>query len=205
MLLSDMRKFPHIFLAVLFIFAFPAFVFGADEKQPQWYEIIGGVLAIPATIIGVVYSYILLKKTNLESKKIQLEIKEKEQVIVEQNIVQSEQVKEIVKPFFRTQLVHQIILRYIILELISRLFSLFAGGYSFLLSGISVVTYNNMTSETSRTIFGVVITFLQFLPQLGFALIFIFIGYPLFKDVNKTLGIDLKGIFFSSSKRKVVE
>lgn len=205
LVIDYMRKFSCIFLASLFLSACPVLVYGADEKQPQWYEIIGGVLAIPATIIGLAYSYILIKKTNLESKKIELEIREKEKIIVEQGVSQSEQVKEIVKPFVRTQLVHQIILRYIILELIVRLFSLFAGSYNFLISGITVVAYDNLLSQTNSTIFRVVITILQFLPQIGYALIFIIIGYPLFKDVNKILGIDIKAIFFSPFKRKAVE
>lgn len=43
---------------------------------PQWWEVIVGILAIPATAIGLIYSWILIQKTTLEAQKIKLEILE---------------------------------------------------------------------------------------------------------------------------------
>jgi hypothetical protein len=43
-----------------------------------WYQIAAGVLAIPATILGIAYSYLLIGKTRLEARKTELEIQEKE-------------------------------------------------------------------------------------------------------------------------------
>jgi len=189
-------------LSLLFIlFVCPVIVFGQDAaKMPQWYEIIGGILAIPVTLIGIAYSYILIKKTKLESRKIDLEIREKEDILFEKGVTQSEEVKKIVKPFITTQIIQQIILRYIILELLSRLFGIFAGGYSFLLNSIGI-TVNNFF-RGNDIIFGMAITFFQFLPQIGYTLITIAIGYPLFKDVNKILGIDIKKVFLSPFKKQ---
>ena len=42
---------------------------------PHWYEQATGILAIPAAVIGCAYSYLLIKKTQLESRKLELEIK----------------------------------------------------------------------------------------------------------------------------------
>lgn len=142
----------------------------------------------------------MIKKTNLESRKIELEISEKEDLITEKGITRSEELKEIVAPFARTQIIHQIILRFIILELISRLFGVFAGGYNFFINGIAVITFNNLPLNPS--LLNILIMVLQFLPQVGFALISIFIGYPLFKDVNKILGLDIKAMLFPFFKRK---
>jgi hypothetical protein len=47
-------------------------------KVPTWYEQASGILAIPITIIGAAYSYVLIKKTRLEVRKTELEIREKE-------------------------------------------------------------------------------------------------------------------------------
>src|SRR5258708_32839631 len=52
---------------------------------PEWWEIVTGVLAIPATILGLAYSYVLIQRTRYEIPKIQaeteklaLEIREKQ-------------------------------------------------------------------------------------------------------------------------------
>ena len=45
------------------------------EKVHQWYEVVGGILAIPVAIFGLAYSYILLTKTRLEVRKTELEIR----------------------------------------------------------------------------------------------------------------------------------
>jgi hypothetical protein len=47
-----------------------------SPKQPEWYEKVTGVIAIPAAIIACAYSYLLIKKTRLESRKIELEIEQ---------------------------------------------------------------------------------------------------------------------------------
>jgi len=44
----------------------------------QWWEIIVGILSIPAAIIGLFYTFVLIKKTLLEARKTKLEILEKE-------------------------------------------------------------------------------------------------------------------------------
>jgi hypothetical protein len=47
----------------------------ADASQPpHWYEQVTGVIAIPAAIVALAYSYLLIRKTQLESRKLELEI-----------------------------------------------------------------------------------------------------------------------------------
>lgn len=56
-------------------------VLTSESAQPHWWQIATGILAIPAAIIGLVYSYALVKKTRLEAVKIELEIREKQSQI----------------------------------------------------------------------------------------------------------------------------
>jgi hypothetical protein len=48
-----------------------------DASSEPWYKIATGVIAIPTAMLGLLFSYRLLRKTNLETKKLQLEIDEK--------------------------------------------------------------------------------------------------------------------------------
>jgi hypothetical protein len=42
-----------------------------------WYQVAAGIIAVPAAVIGLPYTWILLRKARLESKKVELEILEK--------------------------------------------------------------------------------------------------------------------------------
>lgn len=47
-------------------------------QELSWWQVGAGVLSIPATLLGLAYTWALIRKTKLESRKIQLEIVEKE-------------------------------------------------------------------------------------------------------------------------------
>ena len=47
-----------------------------QPAPPQWWEIIVGIISVPASIVGLVYSIILIQKTRLETQKTRLEILE---------------------------------------------------------------------------------------------------------------------------------
>ncbi len=67
-------------------------------KSPEWYEVIGGILAIPAAVLGLAYSYILIRKTRLESRKTELEIREKELALEALPDVERSRAKDIIAP-----------------------------------------------------------------------------------------------------------
>jgi len=50
----------------------------ASGASMPWWQVISGVLAIPATMLGLVYTYRLYQKTHLEMRRLELEITEKE-------------------------------------------------------------------------------------------------------------------------------
>ena len=43
----------------------------------EWYTVVGGIIAVPIAIIGAVATLYTIRKTNLESRKILLDIEEK--------------------------------------------------------------------------------------------------------------------------------
>src|SRR5579864_3199307 len=51
------------------------------SEPPQWYEVVTGVIAIPAGLLGLVYAHAVYQKTKRESRKLDLEIAEKEVAI----------------------------------------------------------------------------------------------------------------------------
>jgi hypothetical protein len=53
---------------------------GDQATQPLvWWQVVTGVLAIPAAILGLVYSFFQIQKTRLETRKIALELQRTEQ------------------------------------------------------------------------------------------------------------------------------
>ena len=54
------------------------FLFGAvASPPPQWWQVWQGILAIPAVVVGLVYSWLLIQKCRLEISKLKTEIAEK--------------------------------------------------------------------------------------------------------------------------------
>jgi len=47
-------------------------------KPIPWWQVVTGIIDIPAAVVGLIYTYRLSAKTRLESRKLQLEILEKE-------------------------------------------------------------------------------------------------------------------------------
>src|SRR5260221_7123073 len=72
---------------------------------PEWWEIVTGVLAIPAAILGLAYSYVLIQKTRYETPKLQaetekiaLEIREKRNRLSSAAIAEQNLLLEAVRP-----------------------------------------------------------------------------------------------------------
>ena len=96
-------------------------------KSSNWWEVVASILAIPATLIGIVYSYILIKKTQLDTRKTELEIREKERQLQEKppiTLEQQEILDRYVKPVVADRKVLSLLPRFIILYLILSLWRL---------------------------------------------------------------------------------
>lgn len=60
----------HRFILTTFLFI-PSILFAGEEvvKEPHWWEVIGGILAIPVALLSLAYSYVLIKKLGLKRGK----------------------------------------------------------------------------------------------------------------------------------------
>jgi hypothetical protein len=181
----------------------PAVEQSNNGQQPQWWEVASGIVAIPVALMGLAYSYILIKKTNLESKKIQLEIVEKQSKLKDKKVNESEKSHLVATALVENQLAFNIILRFILLNLIYSIWEYVTRGYNILIQGLSIAmniaaaNYHTSFSESFLIFSYVLGNILTFLPQIGSLMIFLGLGWPLFKDVNRLLGIDIKSVFLS--------
>mgnify|MGYP001827796085 CR=1 FL=1 len=173
---------------------------GPDPKH--WWEIIGGVIAIPVALIGIAYSYVLIRKTRLESRKMELEIAEKEQAIEKVVGESSGEVQRLIKPLIESKNVQFLLLRFVILFLLIEGWSLVEKGFSLIMGGMYLGISSLTDMELSDDNPWVLIPFLIMtnLPQIGYWIVFIAIGWPLFRDVNQILGLNLRELFRWRSK-----
>lgn len=190
------------FLAASSITPNIVFAIADESKSPQWYEIAGGIIAIPAAIIGIFYSIELIKKTRLESQKAELEINEKRQRLKDQFHEASPESKLLIDPIIKGNQIQLIILRFILLyitiqfwDLAAELFGLLNSG---ILYGIQSVNYDLISDSTFQLIYYFTISKL---PSIAKWIIIIGLGLPLFKDISRILKVDLKKILLPWSKK----
>ncbi len=175
----------------------------AASKSPQWYEVVVGIIAIPAAILGLAYSYILIKKTKLESRKTELEIKEKEQALNDIGEVESAQARAIIEPIVSDKIWKLLLLRFALLYVTLKLWDLISSVFTFLMGGMFLgakqVT-DNMKVDENWIVWPFYL--LSNLPQIVTWLIVLGIGWPLFKDLNTYLQIDIKSLLMPWRKDK---
>jgi len=72
------RRHRALILACLFLIQ--AVIRAADDpsKPLEWWQVGAGIIALPAGILGLLFSYYQIQKTRLESRKLELELQEKE-------------------------------------------------------------------------------------------------------------------------------
>jgi hypothetical protein len=202
-------------LFALFCFPVTAFAQGGGGAPEPWYKIATGVIAIPAALIGLIFSYRLLRKTNLEARKLELEIQEKQERF--ESAADSEglqALKELAEPVGINQRFSILILRFIILELTLRLWNFIPFVVNKILSFASyslffVVTPGSFNPDP-RSITGVTVLLAPQIVNVAFDVVYWFIvfgfGWPLLKDVGSVMGISFSGIFdlpfFWKRKRK---
>jgi hypothetical protein len=68
----------------------------------EWYKIATGIIAIPAALLGVLISWNMVRKTRLETRKLQLEIDDRERTLVETSKGESD-VPLVLAPFSESQ------------------------------------------------------------------------------------------------------
>jgi len=190
------------------------------SQELAWWQVVTGILAIPTTIIGLAYSYILIKKTNLdmekthaEIEKIALEIREKRETLhlnSGQESATEDSLTALIQPIFQNRMAIVLLLRFAIFSVIVMMWLSLEGLLEFVLvSGILGTGYIFGVNEREfdfehhpvLTTFALVI---KHAPQGLFFLLTVALGLPLFRDINRLLGISTGGVsrFRSNQLRK---
>jgi hypothetical protein len=175
----------------------------AEVAKPiPWWQVATGILAIPAAVIGLIYTYRLSAKTRLESRKLQLEILEKEGkrphleagVIKQEDLSQSRQAIAA-----RTQ---DFIVRFIILyltlvgwDLIKSIMQPFENASIAWL----INTHRINTSNNWLTVFW--LSWINQVGDFGRWLIYILFGWPLLSDIARSVGLRPPSFFRRHRRR----
>lgn len=168
---------------------------GSEPKQAHWWEIATGILAIPAAVVGLVYSYVLVKKTRLEVRKTELEIREKEAQLQSLSKPEREVAERIVAPLVRSQVWQYFVLRFILMYIVLGLWGLVEDVFSFLFRGTLATVQSVFHVNFEKPWIIIPLVLLQQTPKIGYWLLFFALGLPLFKDVNGVIGLRLRELF----------
>ena len=166
----------------------------AAAKPPQWWEQVPGILAIPAALLGLAYSYILIRKTRLEAHKTELEIIEKQKALGLLAQSQSEAAKQIVRPIIEGRQGQLLVLRCVLLYAVLTLWGAVESAFGFLLGLAFMGVQTAIKLDFNNPWIMFPSYFLKSLPKAVSWIIAIGIGWPLFRDLNAFLHIDLKSI-----------
>jgi hypothetical protein len=171
---------------------------GAPPKDPLWYEKASGILAIPATLIGFAYSYVLIKKTNLEAQKTQLEIREKIQALHDQPATEITVHHETAQAPLINFTIGSLLLRYVLLELILSLSDIVREPISYLFNaltvGLSIAMNSQFSGMLGQALVFAISQFGAILGSLIYWTIFFILGWPLFKDILRFFNVSTAGM-----------
>lgn len=158
---------------------------GQVPKPVHWWEIVAGIIAIPAGLLGLYYTYYLAQKVRLETKKL------------ENDLANNERIESSLFRYLPaiTPRIQDYVIRFIILELSIRGWSLIAGILSpFIvvasrtLRDLEVFDNSDVLAQLAQA------TVVTYATSIGYWVLFLFIGVPLLKDISKDLGISLSGL-----------
>ena len=200
-----LKKTLTVIMTIGVLLFFPVFSVqaqGITPETPKWWEVATGVISIPVALIGIAYSYALIRKTRLEIRKTELEIIEKEQKLKKLSPKDKEAYEEIAKPVITNQKIQYLIPRFIILYLILQSWDLIKLAMEYGLEKVLLVIYLILNLDLNNIWLALPYIVLVNLPKLAYWITLISIGWSLFKDANSIVGLNLKDIFFINLRKK---
>jgi hypothetical protein len=183
----------------LLIVWFPSLAHAADvATETIWWEVTTGIIAIPAAVIGLIYSVVLIKKTRVEVKKTELEIREKETALAKIAPAEPSLAHALITPLFEAKHVQLLLLRFVLLYVTLRLWGLAEDAFGLLLGGAYLGAQKLAAShlESDNLWLMIPLLLISKLPKLGELAILLGIGLPLFRDVSTALGVDVRSLIF---------
>jgi|SRR5579859_81584 len=174
------------------------FLVGDLPRPPQWYEQVSGIIAIPVTIVGAAYSYVLIKKTRLESRKTELEIREKLIALEKAPAMTASQVGSTLSSPLITFSIGSLLLRYVLLELILWFSRIVSEPLSYLFKGLGLGVYylldKVMHGSAPEVVSIAIMGAGTVAGSVLYWLILFTLGWPLFKDILVFFGVSTKSI-----------
>jgi hypothetical protein len=172
---------------------------GLGPDAEPWYKIASGIIGIPASLIALMIAYRLFRKTNLESRKLELEISEKQRQL--QNIpevIGSEAIKSLATLALGQRL-SIVILRFVILELTLRIWDFVPTIVNYIaLAAASAAALLLVDSDSHIAPFGL-LAVAPIAIRLPFDVVYWFIvfgfGWPILRDACSILGIRITRLF----------
>lgn len=167
----------------------PLMVLADTGQVPTWWQTTVGVLSIPASIIGLAYSWVLIRKTRLEARKTELEIREKEQELAE-GVPSSSPPNHSSSPLAidlqssELQRVHQVFLRVLLIVVVLQVWRLAERFIRSLLDliGIGYPSIPEASGVAIQVAFVIFLILLESIPEVGYWIVVIGLGWPVFTD-----------------------
>ncbi|MCC6508460.1 MAG: hypothetical protein IT423_05090, partial [Pirellulaceae bacterium] len=150
-----------------------------------WYEIATGVIAIPAALLGLLYTFLLAQKARLEAAKLRRELEPKQ---IAEGEFPSEQ--SLRRQIGFSPVVEGYIIRFILLEVGLQGWSFLVGLASPFLSLIQFYLRDWLSFDGNYGLesFTQAVLF-TYLTEFGRWVLFLTIGLPLFIDITRDLGL----------------
>lgn len=165
-----------------------------SEKPDPWWTVVAGIIAVPAAVLGLFYTSALIKKTGLESRKMELEIAEGTSKLetAETHPAVRNLTQVVAGPLIAGRRAQELLLRFIVLYLVLQawnvvgdLFNIVQLGFA---SGVADAVINRRAGALETTTF-VVFLVLQELPRVGHYLVLFGLGIPILTDALRQLNI----------------
>lgn len=167
----------------------------AAEETQDWKQIISWVLGLPVAFAAAMGTIYVLPKARLESRKLQLEVIEKERALGLAQVKEDPgQVAAVVaEPIFETRRAQDLILRFVLLYLLLQAWSVVSGILGAALAGAQIGLNNAVEGDASPFVVAgyLLAAAVASLPGVVRSLLFVVVGWPLLLDVAKLLRFDL--------------
>lgn len=165
----------------------------ADPASESLLTAAAQVIAIPAAIITLLISFLAVRKTRLESRKLELEISEKEAALrkIEGEAGPKEVAQLIADPLFEGRRVQEIILRFIMLFVVLQAWNIVEKLFPIIINGVGVA-FGPTDFDTPTwvlSIFGLLISSLRAVPTIGYYLVLLGLGGPIVIQTMKHLRV----------------
>jgi hypothetical protein len=201
-ILRNVHMLPSIpdSIALIFLAQVPPAGTQTTSSTP-WWQVVTGIIAIPAALLGLYYTYLLSQKTRWETKELRRKIREDEGTPSPQAPLRI--LSGLDSPRLVAANIQDFLIRWIILTLVYQVWGIISGFFSPLISATTQYLYTQQQMEKAQRQIesgqynpdspSWLATYGQVAPTvlvdwLGSTLIFIVLGLPLLTDVIRAVG-----------------